>query len=106
MGKIGRLPGLVSPNEIDRLRTQLASVAEGNAFLLQTGDCAELFDYCNPEQIQAKLKLSLLMSLILIWGARKPVVRIGRIAGSTCRRRQCGPRTTASQVGFEGFWSS
>jgi 3-deoxy-7-phosphoheptulonate synthase len=87
MGKIGRLPGLVSPNEIDRLRTQLASVAEGNAFLLQTGDCAELFDYCNPEQIQAKLKLSLLMSLILIWGARKPVVRIGRIAGQYAKPR-------------------
>ncbi|SPO22220.1 related to family II 2-keto-3-deoxy-D-arabino-heptulosonate 7-phosphate synthase [Ustilago trichophora] len=87
MGRIERLPGLVSPNEIDRLRSQLASVAEGNAFLLQTGDCAELFDYCNPEQIQAKLKLSLLMSLILIWGARKPVVRIGRIAGQYAKPR-------------------
>ncbi|CDS01769.1 related to family II 2-keto-3-deoxy-D-arabino-heptulosonate 7-phosphate synthase [Sporisorium scitamineum] len=87
MNRIQRLPGLVSPNEIDRLRSQLASVAEGNAFLLQTGDCAELFDYCNPEQIQAKLKLSLLMSLILIWGARKPVVRIGRIAGQYAKPR-------------------
>ncbi|TKY87426.1 hypothetical protein EX895_004104 [Sporisorium graminicola] len=87
MNRIERLPGLVSPNEIDRLRSQLASVAEGNAFLLQTGDCAELFDYCNPEQIQAKLKLSLLMSLILIWGARKPVVRIGRIAGQYAKPR-------------------
>ncbi|KAJ9477909.1 Phospho-2-dehydro-3-deoxyheptonate aldolase [Pseudozyma hubeiensis] len=87
MNRIERLPGLVSPNEIDRLRTQLASVAEGNAFLLQTGDCAELFDYCDPEQIQAKLKLSLLMSLILIWGARKPVVRIGRIAGQYAKPR-------------------
>lgn len=87
MSKIERLPGLVSPNEIDRLRSQLAAVAEGNAFLLQTGDCAELFDYCNPEQIQAKLKLSLLMSLILIWGARKPVVRIGRIAGQYAKPR-------------------
>lgn len=87
MNRIERLPGLVSPNEIDRLRTQLASVAEGNAFLLQTGDCAELFDYCDPEQIQAKLKLSLLMSLIIIWGARKPVVRIGRIAGQYAKPR-------------------
>ncbi|EPQ32230.1 uncharacterized protein PFL1_00427 [Pseudozyma flocculosa PF-1] len=85
--RIGKLPGLVSPYEVDRLRTQLAAVAEGKAFLLQTGDCAELFDYCNPEQIQAKLKLSLLMSLILIWGARKPVVRIGRIAGQYAKPR-------------------
>lgn len=51
------------------------------AFLLQSGDCAELFSYCNPAQIEAKLKLSLLMSLIIIWGARVPVVRVGRIAG-------------------------
>ncbi|PWZ02471.1 DAHP synthetase [Testicularia cyperi] len=87
MGRISRLPGLVSPYEVDRLRSQLASVAEGKAFLLQTGDCAELFDYCEPEQIQAKLKLSLLMSLILIWGSRKPVIRIGRIAGQYAKPR-------------------
>lgn len=87
LGRIGRLPGLVSAYEVDRLRSQLAAVADGNAFLLQTGDCAELFDYCSPEQIQAKLKLSLLMSLILIWGARKPVVRVGRIAGQYAKPR-------------------
>ena len=46
-----------------------------------TGDCAELFDYCNSDSIEAKIKLLLQMSLVLIWGAEKPVVRVGRIAG-------------------------
>ena len=63
------------------------------AFLLQSGDCAELFSYCNPTQIEAKLKLGLLMSLIIIWGARMPVVRIGRIAGQYAK-----PRSKASGV--------
>ena len=95
--RIGRLPGLVTPYEVDRLRSQLAAVAEGKALLLQTGDCAELFDYCNPEQIQAKLKLSLLMSLIIIWGARKPVVRVGRIAGQYAKPRS-KPTETITRV--------
>ena len=63
------------------------------AFLLQSGDCAELFSYCNPTQIEAKLKLGLLMSLIIIWGARMPVVRIGRIAGQYAK-----PRSKATEV--------
>ncbi|KAN0060505.1 hypothetical protein ACQY0O_007840 [Thecaphora frezii] len=93
LSRISRLPGLVSPYEVDRLRTHLSAVADGDAFLLQTGDCAELFDYCTPDQIQAKLKLSLLMSLILIWGARKPVVRIGRIAGQYAKPRSSPTET-------------
>ncbi|KAL4399938.1 3-deoxy-7-phosphoheptulonate synthase [Malassezia pachydermatis] len=81
------LPGLVTPVEIDRLRSQLGRVADGQAFLLQCGDCAELFSYCNPKQIEAKIKLTLLMSLIIIHGARLPVVRVGRIAGQYAKPR-------------------
>ncbi|WFC98628.1 3-deoxy-7-phosphoheptulonate synthase [Malassezia yamatoensis] len=87
LDQLGTLPGLVTPFEIDRLRNQMAEVAEGNAFLLQCGDCAELFSYCNPQQIEAKLKLTLLMSLILIHGARLPVVRIGRMGGQYAKPR-------------------
>lgn len=46
LGKLRHLPPLVSPTEIDRLRAHLAEVAQGKAFLLQGGDCAELFDDC------------------------------------------------------------
>jgi len=63
------------------------------AFLLQSGDCAELFSDCEPRKIDAKLKLSLLMSLVLIWGARLPVVRVGRIAGQYAK-----PRSKATEM--------
>ena len=87
VSQLKSLPGLVTSAEIERLRRQLSDVAEGKAFLLQSGDCAELFNYCNPTQIEAKLKLSLLMSLVIIWGARVPVVRIGRTAGQYAKPR-------------------
>lgn len=85
--QLKELPGLVTCGEIDRLREQMAQVADGKAFLLQCGDCAELFSYCNPTQIDGKLKLTLLMSLIVIYGARLPVVRVGRIAGQYAKPR-------------------
>lgn len=87
LDQLESLPGIVTPVEVDRLREQMARVADGNAFLLQCGDCAELFSYCNPKQIEAKLKLTLLMSLILVHGVRLPVVRIGRMAGQYAKPR-------------------
>lgn len=60
--KLNRLPPIVTPTEIWRLRRSLADVAEGKAFLLQGGDCAELFDYCNENAIDSKIKLLLQMS--------------------------------------------
>ncbi|WVF70757.1 hypothetical protein IAT40_005551 [Kwoniella sp. CBS 6097] len=85
--KLRRLPPLVSPVEIDRLRSQLADVATGKAFLLQGGDCAELFDDCSQDPIEHKLSLILLMSLIILHGSRLPVVRIARIAGQYAKPR-------------------
>ncbi|SCZ96661.1 BZ3500_MvSof-1268-A1-R1_Chr4-4g07527 [Microbotryum saponariae] len=81
------LPPLVSAVEIERLKAQLAKVAKGDAFLLQGGDCAELFDYCTSEKIEHRLSLLLSMSLILIWGMRKPVVRIARMGGQYAKPR-------------------
>lgn len=85
--KLKRLPPIVTPTEIIRLRKSLYDVALGNSLLLQGGDCAELFDYCEQEAIESKIKLLLQMSLILIWGANKPVVRIARIAGQFAKPR-------------------
>ncbi|KAL0252706.1 hypothetical protein I308_102098 [Cryptococcus tetragattii IND107] len=87
LNKLRRLPPLVSPVEIDRLRAQLADVAAGKAFLLQGGDCAELFDDCSQDPIEHKLSLILLMSLIILHGSRLPVVRIARIAGQYAKPR-------------------
>jgi len=75
LAKLERLPPIVTPYEIVKLKTSLREVALGKAFLLQGGDCAELFDYCEENAIESKIKLLLQMSLVLIWGSNKPVVR-------------------------------
>lgn len=85
--KLESLPPLVHPMEIEKLKKKLKDAAEGKAFLLQGGDCAELFDYCSQENIENKLKVLLQMSLVLIWGTKLPVVRIGRMAGQYAKPR-------------------
>lgn len=92
LSKIRNLPGLVSSSEIERLRHQLSAVERGEAFLLHAGDCAESFDACTHGNISAKLGLILSFSLILIWGQRVPIVRIGRIAGQYAK-----PRSSAKE---------
>ncbi|KAJ4308700.1 Aromatic/aminoadipate aminotransferase 1 [Fusarium piperis] len=87
------LPPLVHPNEIDALKAHLRDVAQGNAFLLQGGDCAELFDYCRQGPIESKIKLLLQMSVVLIWGTNKRVVRIGRMAGQYAK-----PRSSPTEI--------
>ena len=85
--ELSRMPPLVHPNEILSLKAHLRDVAHGKAFLLQGGDCAELFDYCEQNAIESKIKLLLQMSVVLIWGTNKRVVRIGRMAGQYAKPR-------------------
>ncbi|KAJ1929434.1 hypothetical protein IWQ60_001181 [Tieghemiomyces parasiticus] len=85
--RLGSLPPLVCPEEVVKLRAQLRKVALGEAVLLQGGDCAELFEYCNDDTIRNKLKVLLQMSLVLIWGTGLPVVRIARMAGQYAKPR-------------------
>lgn len=87
LAKIARLPPLVCPGEINMLKEQLREVAEGKRFILQGGDCAESFDYCSQDPIEAKLKVLLQMSLIIVYGARIPILRIGRMAGQYAKPR-------------------
>ncbi|KAI4252380.1 MAG: hypothetical protein LQ352_004316 [Teloschistes flavicans] len=87
LAKLERSPPIVSPTEICKLKKSLEDVALGKAFLLQGGDCAELFDYCEASMIESKIKLLLQMSLVLIYGAHKPVVRIARMAGQFAKPR-------------------
>lgn len=87
LDKLSILPPLVQSAEIDKLRNLLADVALGKAFLLQGGDCAESFDDCSSVPIEAKVKVLLQMSLIMVWGARIPVVRIARMAGQYAKPR-------------------
>ncbi|KAA8576349.1 hypothetical protein EYC84_006482 [Monilinia fructicola] len=93
LSKLQHLPELVTPTEITQLKANLRDVALGKAFLLQGGDCAELFEYCEKNAIESKIKLLLQMSLVLVWGANKRVVRIGRMAGQYAK-----PRSSPTEV--------
>ncbi len=81
------LPPLVTSWEIEQLKGQLSEVARGERFLLQGGDCAESFDECCPDLITGKLKILLQMSVVLIHGCGKPVIRVGRFAGQYAKPR-------------------
>ena len=87
VSQIASLPPLVHPGEVDSLKNSLAAAGRGEAFLLQGGDCAERFQDCARGPIERKLKILLQMSLVLTWGARLPVVRVGRIAGQFAKPR-------------------
>lgn len=87
LARVRGLPPLVAPGEIDALRRELARAARGETFVLHGGDCAERFVDCAPEPIEAKLKILLQMSLVLTWGARIPLVRVGRFAGQYAKPR-------------------
>ena len=82
-----QLPPLVTSWEVEKLKSQLAEAAQGRQFLLQGGDCAEQFDECTADQITNKLKILLQMSLVLVQGSQKPVIRVGRIAGQYAKPR-------------------
>ncbi len=85
--ELSSLPPLVTSWEIERLKTQLAEAARGERFLLQGGDCAESFDDCTSDAIANKLKILLQMSLVLVHGARRRVIRVGRFAGQYAKPR-------------------
>ena len=85
--RLASMPPLVTSWEILNLRQQIAEAQAGKRFLLQGGDCAEVFDECRPEIIANRLKVLLQMSLVLIHGMQMPVIRIGRFAGQYAKPR-------------------
>jgi 3-deoxy-7-phosphoheptulonate synthase len=85
--RLQSLPPLVTAWEVERLKRYLAEAQLGRRFVLQGGDCAETLDECRPDIIANKLKILLQMSLVLVHGAHRPVVRIGRIAGQYAKPR-------------------
>ena len=93
LGELRQLPPLVVSWEIVQLREQLAEAAAGKRFVLQGGDCAERFADCKPARITNMLKLLLKMSLVLVVGAKKPVIRMGRFAGQYAKPRSANLET-------------
>jgi 3-deoxy-7-phosphoheptulonate synthase len=90
--QLSSLPPLVFAGEARHLTTALGAVAQGRAFLLQAGDCAESFTEFTADGIRDKLKVILQMAVVLTYGAGLPVVKLGRIAGQFAK-----PRTSPTE---------
>ena len=90
---LSRLPPIVVSWEVEALRTHLASAQRGERFLLQGGDCAETFEDCESDKIAQKLKILLQMSLVLLHGLKKPIIRIGRMGGQYAKPRSADTET-------------
>src|SRR5690348_3700807 len=93
LAELRQLPPLVTSWEIVQLHQQLAEAAAGQRFVLQGGDCAERFVDCRPGRVTNTLKVLLQMSLVLVVGAQKPVIRIGRFAGQYAKPRSAPEET-------------
>ena len=93
VAELSRVPPLVFAGECRTLRSRLAAVARGEAFLLQGGDCAETFAALSADGIRDKLKTLLQMAVVLTYGASVPVVKVGRIAGQFAK-----PRSSPTEV--------
>lgn len=90
---ISQYPPLVFAGEARQLKNRLAQVCNGEAFLLQGGDCAESFGEFNSAVIRDNLRILLQMAVILTFGEQKPVVKVGRVAGQFAKPRSSDEET-------------
>ena len=81
------VPPVVLGPEVEELKAQLADVANGKAFMLQGGDCAETFESNTEPHIRANVRTLLQMAAVLTYGASMPVVKLARIAGQYAKPR-------------------
>ena len=96
--ELSALPPLVFAGECDVLGTRLAEAAQGRAFVLMGGDCAETFEANNADSIRARLKTVLQMSVVLTYAASLPVIKVGRMAGQYFKPRS---KLTETRGGVE-----
>ena len=97
-----RYPPLVFAGEARRLTAHLAKVAEGKAFLLQGGDCAESFAEFHPDNIRDTFRVLLQMAIVMTYGASCPVVKVGRMAGQFAKPRS-EPMETKGGVSLPSY---
>ncbi|MDG1117141.1 MAG: 3-deoxy-7-phosphoheptulonate synthase class II [Flavimaricola sp.] len=93
--RLSSYPPLVFAGEARRLKTQLAKVSRGEAFLLQGGDCAESFAEFKADQIRDTFKVMLQMAMVLTYAAKVPVVKVGRMAGQFAKPRSADTETVS-----------
>ena len=88
--QLAKYPPLVFAGEARKLKKQLAAAAEGRAFLLQGGDCAESFAEFAADNIRDTFRVMLQMAVVLTYGAKVPVIKVGRMAGQFAKPRSAG----------------
>jgi 3-deoxy-7-phosphoheptulonate synthase len=91
--RLARFPPLVFAGEARRLRASLAQAAEGRAFVLQGGDCAESFGDFTANIIRDSFRVLLQMAVVLTFGGALPVVKLGRMAGQFAKPRSSDTET-------------
>ena len=91
--RLTQYPPLVFAGEARRLKQQLGAASRGEAFLLQGGDCAESFEQFSADAIRDTFKVMLQMAMVLTYGAKVPVVKVGRMAGQFAK-----PRSAPTEV--------
>ena len=91
--QLAKYPPLVFAGEARSLRTQLGKAARGEAFLLQGGDCAESFSEFSADNIRDTFKVMLQMAMVLTYGAKVPIIKLGRMAGQFAK-----PRSAPTEV--------
>ncbi|MGB0660167.1 MAG: class II 3-deoxy-7-phosphoheptulonate synthase [Mangrovicoccus sp.] len=91
--QLAKYPPLVFAGEARTLRARLAEAAEGRAFLLQGGDCAESFSEFGADQIRDTFKVMLQMAMVLTYAAKVPVIKVGRMAGQFAKPRSAPTET-------------
>ena len=91
--RLGNYPPLVFAGEARRLKAHLALAAEGKAFVLQGGDCAESFSDFTANIIRDTFRVLLQMAVVLTFGASLPVVKMGRMAGQFAKPRSSDTET-------------
>src|SRR6056297_2523060 len=92
-GRLSKYPPLVFAGEARTLRSELAKAARGDAFLLQVGDCAESFAEFSADNSRDTCKSLLQMAMVLTYGAKVPVVKVGRMAGQFAKPRSAPTET-------------
>lgn len=93
INELNAVPPLVFAGEVDQMRADLARVANGEAFLLQGGDCAETFAGATADKISGRVRTLLQMAVVLTYGASMPVVKMGRMAGQFSKPRSSNDET-------------
>jgi len=91
--RLATYPPLIFAGEARKLREELAAVSRGEAFLLQGGDCAESFAAFQADTIRDTFKVMLQMAMVLTYGAKVPVVKVGRMAGQFAMPRSAPTET-------------